>query len=337
MQLKELVTGIHPEITELLKEIKQRMDELGHPPISELIPEQSRFFYKEAIKFYQLTREEGVEVEEKYIQLPQQQILPIRIYKPVNEDKSKTYPILVYFRGGGWVFGDLDSADTPCSSLCKYANCIVVSVQYRQAPEFKCPTPVIDAVEAVKWVHKNAEKLGGNVDKIAVGGESAGANLAAVVAIKLRDEGGFPLVAQLLMTPVTQYGFDTPSYQAGYNKGLSSETMKWFWNHYLENEAQGEEYFASPLKVKDGKNLPPALIVNAGYDPLKDDGVLYAQHLQSFDVPVKVLDYPSFIHSFMYMIRVVEDTKIALYEIAFNLQEMLYTWEHINFANLPKL
>lgn len=240
-------------------------------------------------------------------------------------EPSTPYPILVYFRGGGWVFGDLDSADAPCSFLCKYANCIVVSVQYRQAPEYKCPIPVIDTVEAIKWVHKNAESLGGNAHKIAVGGESAGANLAAVAAIKLRDEGSIPLVAQLLITPVTQYGFDTPSYQAGYNKGLSFETMKWFWNHYLENDSQGEEYFASPLKVKDGKNLPPALIVNAGYDPLKDDGLLYAKHLQSFDVPVQTLDYPSFIHSFILMIRVVEDTRLALYEVAFNLQKMLYS------------
>ncbi|ABA22445.1 Esterase/lipase/thioesterase [Trichormus variabilis ATCC 29413] len=332
MQVKEPKTTIHPEILELVKTIKKRMDELGHPPISELKPEASRFFYQEAIKLYHLTNEEGVTIEDRWIKRLEDISIPIRVYTPRDEvdninsiqEKSTLYPILVYFQGGGWIFGNLDSADAPCSFLCKHINCIVVSVQYRQAPEYKCPIPVIDALEAIKWVHKNSQSLGGDAQKIAVGGESAGANLAAVAAIKLRDEGNISLEAQLLITPVTQYGFNTQSYQAGYTKGLSLETMKWFWNHYLENDLQGEEYYASPLKVQDARNLPPCLIVTAEHDPLRDDGLLYAQYLQSFQVKVKILHYESFIHSFIRMIRVIEDTRQALYEIAINFREMLY-------------
>ncbi|MDY6897466.1 MAG: alpha/beta hydrolase [Cyanobacteriota bacterium] len=325
MQVKEPKTTIHPEILEVVKTIKKKMDELGHPPISELTPEASRFFHQEAIKLYHLTTEEGVKIEDKWINCLEDIPIPIRVYKPKDEVENINYPILVYFRGGGWVFGDLDSADAPCSFLCKHINCIVVSVQYRQAPEYKCPIPVIDAVEAIKWVHKNAQTLGGDIHRIAVGGESSGANLAAVAAIQLRDEENISLLAQLLITPVTQYDFNTQSYQVGHTKGLSLSTMKWFWNHYLENELQGEEYYASPLKVQDARNLPPCLIVTAEHDPLRDDGLLYAQHLQSFQVKVKVLHYKSFIHSFILMIRVIEDTRQALHEIAINFREMLFS------------
>ncbi len=317
-------TTIHPDIIEVVGRIKKRMDELGHPPISELTPEQSRFFHKEAIKFYHLHREEGVEVKERQIERLKHPVLPIRIYTPTRRsDLSNPYPVLVYFQGGGWVFGDLDSVDAPCSFLARYASCIVVSVQYRKAPEHKYPLPMIDAADAVKWVRDHAPNFNGNPNRLAVGGESSGGNLAAAVAIQLRDEGKIPLVAQLLINPVTQYGFDTPSYRAGHRKGLSLETMQWFWSHYLKNHAQGQECYASPLRVEDGSHLPPTLMVTAEHDPLRDDGLMYAEHLKSFQVPVKTLHYGSFIHSFILMIRVVEEARNALHEIAVNLKEML--------------
>ncbi|NDI36047.1 alpha/beta hydrolase [Chengkuizengella sediminis] len=312
---------IDPQIHQLLQKIGKRMTDLGHPPISQLTPEQSRYFHREARKMFVKQREGEVTVTNKIIHRNIHPDLPVRIYQPIQQESH--LPILVYFHGGGWVFGDLESTDDVCSFLAKVAKCIVVSVQYRLAPENKYPLPFIDAVDAVRWTYHNAGVFGGDANRIAVGGESSGANLAAVAAIKIRESDDIKLVAQLLITPVTNYGFNTSSYRAGYTYSLSKETLIWFWNHYLENAEQGKEIYASPLQVQTAEGLPPTLIITAELDPLRDDGFLYAEKLKSSGVDVEYICYEGYVHSFVHMIHIVERTKYVLHEIALRFGKML--------------
>ncbi|NBI29898.1 alpha/beta hydrolase [Chengkuizengella marina] len=312
---------IDPQIHQLLQKIGKRMTDLGHPPISQLTPEQSRYFHREARKMFLKQREGEVTVTNKNIHRKIHPDLPVRIYHPIQ--KETHLPILVYFHGGGWVFGDLDSTDDICSFLAKVAKCIVVSVQYRLAPENKYPLPFIDAVDAVKWTYQNGDVFGGDVNRIAIGGESSGANLAAAAAIKIRDSYDINLLSQLLITPVTNYGFNTSSYCEGFAYSLSKETLIWFWNHYLENEEQGKEIYASPLQVINAENLPPALIITAELDPLRDDGFLFAEKLKSSGVDVEYICYEGFVHSFVHMIHIVERAMLVMHEIALRFRKML--------------
>ena len=313
------------EVLKIVEKIKKRMAMLGHPPIAQLTPEQGRFFFQEAIKLYDLRLEAGIEFGNQFIGRPLLPAIPIRIYRPIcDKGVDLSLPILVYFQGGGWVFGSLDSADDTCSFLAKYAQCIVISVDYRRSPEHKYPAAVHDALDAIYWADQQATILGGDRQRLALGGESAGGNLAAVAAIQLRNEGKISPVAQLLITPVTQYGFETDSYQAGHQLGLSKETMAWFWEQYLEDFSQAETWQVSPLKVKDASQLPSAIIAVAEQDPLLDDGLMYGDHLRSFGVSVKMLRYSTLIHSFIRSIHMVPAAKVACHEIADNLKKQFY-------------
>ncbi|QCS51052.1 alpha/beta hydrolase (plasmid) [Picosynechococcus sp. PCC 11901] len=313
------------EVLKIIEKIKKRMTTLGHPPITQLTAAQGRFFFQEAIKLYDLRLEVGVKFENQLIKRPHSPAIPIRIYRPIcDKGVDLSLPILVYFQGGGWVFGSLDSADDTCSFLAKYGQCIVISVDYRRSPEHKYPAAVHDALDAIYWADQQAASLGGDRQRLALGGESAGGNLAAVAAIQLRNERKISPIAQLLITPVTQYGFETNSYQAGHQLGLSKETMAWFWQQYLEDFSQAEAWQVSPLRVKDASQLPPAIIAVAEQDPLLDDGLMYGDRLRSFGVPVKILRYPTLIHSFIRSIHVVQAAKVACHEIANSLKTQFY-------------
>jgi acetyl esterase/lipase len=240
--------------------------------------------------------------------------IPARMYTP--EGKG-LFPVLVYFHGGGWVVGTLETHDTCCRALAVRAGCVVVSVDYRLAPEHKFPAAAEDAYAATCWVAEKGASLDLDPARIAVGGDSAGGNLATVVCLMARDRNGPRLCHQLLIDPGTNHSFDTPSYREnaeGYY--LTKEKMIYFWNQYLPDEASGRHPHASPLQAPDLGALPPALIITAGYDPLRDEDEDYANRLRAAGVPVKLSRYESMIHGFIIMGAVVDHTRAAREEAA---------------------
>jgi acetyl esterase len=224
----------------------------------------------------------------------------IRIYTP--SEGEAPWPCLVYLHGGGWVICTLDSHDTICRMVANRAACRVVSVDYRLSPEHKFPAPFDDCYAAVQWVHDNAAELGVDPDRLAVGGDSAGGNLSASVAIKARDEGGPPLRYQLLVYPVTDHNFDTASYsENGDGYLLTADMMRWFWDHYLASPDHGANPIASPLRADNLAGLPPAMVITAEFDPLRDEGEAYAARLEEAGVPVDHTRYDGQIHAFWQM------------------------------------
>jgi acetyl esterase len=222
--------------------------------------------------------------------------LDVRAYAPPGDGDR---PVLVYFHGGGWVRGDLDTHDGLCRLLAEAADCVVVSVDYRRAPEHPFPAPVRDAYAATAWAAEHAGVVGGDPDRIAVGGDSAGGNLAAAVTLLARERAGPAIDHQVLLYPVTDYDLDTDSYRAnaeGYL--LSRASMRWYWDRYLDDELDGANPYASPLRAPDCSGLPSATVVTAGYDPLRDEGAAYADRLSEAGVEVTHADYPGMVHVF---------------------------------------
>ena len=230
--------------------------------------------------------------------------IPIRIYTPAGQGPR---PVLVYFHGGGWVLGNLETHDRVCRSLANAAGCVVVSVDYRLAPEHRFPAAAEDAYAATRWVAENAAALGIDGARLAVGGDSAGGNLAAVVALMARDRGGPALGQQLLIYPVTDHDFETPSYRE-HAEGflLWRESMVWFWDHYLPDVAGRDDPYASPLRAAELRGLPPAYVITAEYDPLRDEGEAYAARLREAGVPVVSKRYPGMLHGFFGTAHVVD-------------------------------
>lgn len=236
--------------------------------------------------------------------------IPIRIYKPLVPSHKGA---LVYFHGGGWVLGDLDSHDAICRRLAGGAGITVVAVDYRLAPETSYPGPLNDCYAATTWVANNAELLDIDPMRIAVGGDSAGGNLAAAVALKARDEAWPTIRFQLLVYPVTDARFDTASYRdnaTGYL--LTRTTMMWFWDHYVPNPQDRLQAYASPLRADSLFALPPALVMTAEYDPLRDEGEAYANALRSAGVQVTQTRYPGLIHGFLGMWDTVPASRKAI-------------------------
>ncbi len=248
-------------------------------------------------------------VEDRTIPGPQGDI-PVRIYNPGG---TGALPALVYFHGGGWVLGSLDMVDGICRSLANRAGCVVVSVEYRLAPEHKFPVAAEDSYAATRWVAAYAAALGVDPARLAVGGDSAGGNLAAVVALMARDRGGPTLVQQLLIYPVTDSALDTPSYLEnadGYL--LTKDAMAWFWNHYARAAADRSNPYAAPLRASSLQGLPPALVITAEYDPLRDEGEAYAARLRAAGVPIELTRYHGMIHGFFGMAGVLDQAKRAI-------------------------
>ncbi|WP_225741149.1 alpha/beta hydrolase [Halorussus halophilus] len=227
--------------------------------------------------------------------------IPVRLYEPAD---SGPHPALVFFHGGGWVLGNLATADTVARSLSNRGNCTVVSVEYRKAPEHEFPAAVEDAYTATKWVASHAAKLGVDPDRLAVGGESAGGNLAAIVAqmAEEKDLGAPEIDFQLLAYPVTNHDYGTESYtQNSTGFFLTRQLMVWFWNHYLREDVDGRNVRASPILAGDLSGLPPAHVITAGYDPLRDEGAEYANRLAEAGVEVSHVNYDDVIHDFLNM------------------------------------
>jgi acetyl esterase len=224
--------------------------------------------------------------------------IPVRVYAPKGEGP---FPLLVYFHGGGFVLCDLDTHDSICRALTNAAGCITVSVDYRLAPEHKFPAAVDDCYAATEWVALNAAILGGDPSRIAVGGDSAGGTLAAVVALMSSERGTPPLSFQLLIYPTTDFTLETPSRQQ-YSEGyfLTQSMMGWFRNHYLAEEDDALSHYASPLRA-EVKDPPPALLVTAEFDPLRDEGEAYGEKLREAGGDVRISRYDGMIHAFFGM------------------------------------
>ncbi|WP_096200741.1 alpha/beta hydrolase [Bacillus sp. FJAT-45350] len=306
--------GLDPQAKFLL----EQMEAAGAPPMHEQTPEEARA----TSDFTALAGEpEEVEkVENRFIPGPGGDI-PVRIYTPEGEGP---FPALVYYHGGGWVIGDLDGVDVPCRLLTNRSNCVVVSVDYRLAPEHKFPAAIDDAYEAAKWVVENGPSIGVDSQRVAVGGDSAGGNLAAVVSLMARDKKEFSIAYQMLIYPVTNHSYETASYREnadGYL--LTKDSMVWFWDHYLRNADDGKNPYVSPLLAEDLSGLPPALVVTAGFDPLRDEGEEYAQLLQQAGVTVETKRYDEMIHGFFWMPGVLDKGKECIEHAALSLKKAL--------------
>lgn len=255
--------------------------------------------------------------------------IPVRVYRPEGDEP---HPLLVYYHGGGWVLGTLDSVENVCRELADRTGCIVVSVDYRLAPEHQFPAAVDDAYTALEWVAENATSLGGDPTRIGVAGTSAGGNLAAATALRVRTVNGeeswegcerpghatstVDLSYQLLLYPITDYAFDTQSYEECGDHLLSRADMEWFWEQYLRSPVDGHNPFASPLRARDLSGVAPATVVTAGYDPLRDEGRAYADRLAEAGVLVDHEHYPSMCHGFLSLTDDVEVADDAMDTIA---------------------
>jgi acetyl esterase len=247
--------------------------------------------------------------------------IPIRVYRPAAGD---ALPALVFFHGGGFVICDLESHDRQCRALANASGCVVVSVDYRLAPEHKFPAAAEDAYAATRYVAEHAAELGVDPGRIAVGGDSAGGNLAAVVALMARDRGGPGLGFQLLIYPLVDFEDASPSMQQ-YDQGhfLTREFMEWCARQYLARAADGRTAYASPLNAPDFAGLPPAMVITAECDPLRDQGEAYARRLQSAGVPVELKRYEGMIHPFFSLAGIVDTARTAVADAASALRRAL--------------
>jgi acetyl esterase len=221
--------------------------------------------------------------------------VPVRLYRP----REGVCPGIVYFHGGGWCIGDVDLYDWTCRALANGTGAVVASVDYRLAPEHAFPAAAEDCYAAAAWMHAEADVLAVDGRRLAVGGDSAGGNLAAVVSLMARDREGPPLQFQLLVYPVINHSFDTDSYRenaTGYF--LTRANMEWYWRSYLGDDGDGTNPYASPLQASDLRGLPPALVITAEYDPLRDEGEAYGRRLQEAGVPTTISRYDGLFHGF---------------------------------------
>jgi acetyl esterase len=242
--------------------------------------------------------------------------IPVRIMKPGPGD---SYPLLVWYHGGGWVIGGLDSGVESLRLLANVANCAIVSVDYRLAPEHPYPAPLDDCWAALEWAVANAAEIGADASRLAVGGDSAGGNLAAVVSQLARD-GGPDLAFQLLVCPVTDSDFSRPSYvwnSEGYL--LSTEMMEWFWAQYMGPDGDRTDVRVAPMRADDLSGLPPAHVIAAEYDPLADEAVAYAEALEAAGVDVKLVVAEGHIHDYVMSLGIIDDAEPAIADIARNM------------------
>jgi acetyl esterase len=302
------VVPLHPAIQAMLAA------EAPGPPLDTLPMAEARVL-REGMMLQRPRRDEPVaRVEDWTIPGPGLGV-PARVFTPSGG--VRPYPILVFFHGGGWVFGTLDTHSDICRTLCHRSGSLVVSVDYRRAPEHRFPAALEDCCAAVQWCADHAAEIGGDPTRLAVAGDSAGGNLAAAAALRFRDEGGPALALQVLIYPVTNCAFDTASYHqyaAGY--GLTRDMMRFFWKSYLSSPTDANHPTASPLQAADLAGLPPALVLTAQYDVLRDEGEAYAARLAQAAVPVRCTRYLEMNHGFVQLGALCDPALRGLVEIS---------------------
>jgi acetyl esterase len=305
---------LSPKLDPAVRQLLEAAEAEGNPPLESFSPEEARKLAIESLKTAGGTPEPVRSIENLRIPGPDCEI-PIRIYTP---DAPAPRPALVYFHGGGWVVCDLDTHDVVCTAIAHRAGAVVIAVDYRLAPEHKFPAAVTDSYAATAWVASNAKKLGIDPKRISVGGDSAGGNLAAVVSLKSRDQDGPAIELQVMVYPVTDLSsFATPSYQEfGENHYLTKSEMEWFRDHYLRSMEDARDPHASPLLTLDLSGLPPALIITAECDPLRDEGEAYAKRLANDGVAVTYTCYPGMIHPFFSLSGAIPQAFDAIQQVA---------------------
>jgi acetyl esterase len=302
--------------------VLEMMRAAGRPPFEQLTPDEARAAYAASRAMLQPDPEEVAEARDLAAPGPLGDV-PLRFYWPAG-GAAEVLPALVYFHGGGWVLGGLESHDVLCRRLANLAGCAVVSVDYRMAPEHKFPAAVQDSAAATRWVVENAGRLRLDASRVAVGGDSAGGNLAAVLALMARD-GDLPKLAfQLLVYPATDMMMVTVSSQT-VREGvpLTSSTMKWFIDHYLRGPEDGLDWRASPLRAASLAGTAPALVLTASGDPLRDEGLAYAERLEREGVRVKLMHFSDQVHGFLSMGRIIRASDVSLQIMAAVLRQAL--------------
>jgi len=299
---------MHPQTRALIALIEEK----NFPPTHTLSPAEARQMYRERRFFTQPDAPEVSLVRELQAPGPLGSI-PMRLYRPAGAAADAKLPVLVYYHGGGWTIGDLDTHDVLCRELANAAGCAVVSVDYRMGPENRFPAAVDDSIAAAYWVARNADSLGVDASRLAVGGDSAGGNLAAVVAIAARDAADLPIAMQLLIYPATDQRRVAPSYTTNANYfPLTRDTMDYFHDNYIGDPAFDLDWRASPLLRDDLSNLPSALVLTAGFDPLRDEGLQYAQRLSEAGNRATLVNFERQVHGFITMGRVIDEANAAV-------------------------
>ena len=290
--------------------------EAGRPPYETVSPAEARELYLKGRFVSNPEPPELASVEPLTIPSPAG-LIPARIYTPTRlRTANGLAPGLVFFHGGGWVIGDLDSHDVVCRKLADEGELIVVSVDYRLAPEHKFPAAVDDAIASAKWIAENARQLGIDAARLLIGGDSAGGNLAAVVAISARDGNGPAIAGQVLIYPAIDFAMTHPSHREPETSILLTHSViRWFRDHYLNGAADVGDWRASPARAGTLIGLPPAYVLTAGADPLRDEGDEYASRLKEAGVPVTYRHFPGQFHGFFTMGKLLQQANVAAGEI----------------------
>ncbi len=290
--------------------------EAGRPPYETVSPAEARELYLKGRFVSNPEPPELASVEPLTIPSPAGSI-PARIYTPTKLRKvNGLAPGLVFFHGGGWVIGDLDSHDVVCRKLADEGELMVVSVDYRLAPEHKFPAAVDDAIASTKWIAENAKQFGIDASRLMIGGDSAGGNLAAVVAIAARDGNGPDIAGQVLIYPAIDFAMTHPSHKEPETSVLLTHSViLWFRDHYLNGAADVSDWRASPARAGTLIGLPPAYVLTAGADPLRDEGDDYAHRLKEAGVAVTHRTFPGQFHGFFTMGKLLQQANVAAGEI----------------------
>jgi acetyl esterase len=297
--------------------VYKAFQDAGRPAYETLTPDEARAYYLAARAVSHPEPPELAEVKELIIPAPHGGI-PVRLYRPnqlrLTDGRAAA---LVFFHGGGWVIGNLESHDVVCRTLAHAAELIVISVDYRLAPEHKFPAAVDDCLTATQWVADNAAALGIDASRLSIGGDSAGGNLAAVVAIAARDGNGPAIASQVLIYPATDFAMNHPSHREPETSVLLTHSvMRWFRDHYLTGAADIHDWRASPARAETLVGLPPAYVLTAGADPLRDEGDDYARRLRDAGVSVTHRSFPGQFHGFFTMGKLLQQANVAAMDIA---------------------
>ncbi|NEV77959.1 alpha/beta hydrolase [Rhodopseudomonas sp. BR0C11] len=296
--------------------VYKAFQDAGRPAYETLTADEARAYYSAARLVSNPDPAEMASVRSIAIPGPAGDI-PARLYTPnkLRQDEGLA-PALVFFHGGGWVIGDLETHDVVCRGIAQDGELLVISVDYRLAPEHKFPAAVNDAIAATRWIADNAKKLGIDPEQLSVGGDSAGGNLSAVVALHARDHGGPLLAGQVLIYPATDFSMRHPSHSEPETSVLLTHSViRWFRDHYLSGAQDAEDWRASPARAETLAGLPPAFVITAGADPLRDEGDEYARRLVDAGVPVMHRAYPGQFHGFFTMGKLLPQANVAVREI----------------------